>query len=109
MTSIEAYDYSDETLELRGGLSKNGRPAELVRVKNGKTMPIGNQPVNDDKGKSPVTRQVMKRSLSEETSDDDSVTRSMARRRKSTQAVPKDVTQRCSECDKEFKRPCDLT
>lgn len=38
---------------------------------------------------------------------DDDIMRSMARRRKA-QAAVKDV-QRCSDCEKVFKRPCDLT
>lgn len=33
----------------------------------------------------------------------------MARKRKSAQPTPKDTAQQCSECDKVFKRPCDLT
>lgn len=39
---------------------------------------------------------------------EDDIMRSMARRRKSAQTVVKEV-QRCSDCDKVFKRPCDLT
>ncbi len=96
-------------MELHGGLSQNGRPAELVRVKNGKTIAIGNHTAGNGEGSSLVNHQGMKRSLSEKTSDDDSATRSMARRRKSAQVVPKDVVQRCGGCDKVFKRPCDLT
>jgi len=49
----------------------------------------------------------VKRSVSEE-SDEEDVLRSMARRRKSAQAAVKDA-QKCSECSKVFKRPCDLT
>jgi len=46
--------------------------------------------------------------LSEQSSDDDGVRRSMARRKKS--ALPTDhAAQTCGECGKEFKRPCDLT
>lgn len=99
----------DERLELQGGLSQNGRPAELVRVKNGKTIAIGNHISSDGETSSLAKHQVMKRSLSVDTSEDDSVTRSMARRRKSAQVAPKDLVQRCRDCDKEFKRPCDLT
>ena len=40
---------------------------------------------------------------------DDDVMRSMARKRKSAQPTLKDTAQQCSECDKVFKRPCDLT
>ena len=46
-------------------------------------------------------------SLDEELDDDDAL-RSMARRRKSAQAPAKQV-QQCRDCDKIFKRPCDLT
>ena len=95
-------------MELKGGLSENGRPAELVRVKNGKTVAIGNHTAGDDEASSPAKHQLMKRSLSVDT-EDDGVTRSMARRRKSAQGPPKDLVQRCHDCDKEFKRPCDLT
>ena len=41
-------------------------------------------------------------------SADEDLLHSMARRKKSEQAAVKQ-SQRCSECDKEFKRPCDLT
>ena len=99
----------DERLELKGGFSQNGRPAELVRVKNGKNIAIGNHNTGDDAACSSGKHHLMKRSLSVDTSEDDSVTRSMARRRKTTQVAPKDVVQRCHDCDREFKRACDLT
>ncbi len=38
-TANQARD-SDEKITLRGGLSHNGRPVELVREKNGKVLPI---------------------------------------------------------------------
>lgn len=107
--SLSANLLRDERLELKGGLSQNGRPAELVRVKNGKTLAIGNHTSGDDEASSPLKHQVMKRSLSLDTSEDDSVTRSMARRRKLAEVAPKDLVQRCRDCDREFKRPCDLT
>lgn len=99
----------DERLELQGGLSQNCRPARLVRVKNGKTIAISNQTTGDDKISTRVKHHVLKRSLSVDTSEDDSVTRSMARRRKAALISPKDLVQRCRDCEKEFKRPCDLT
>lgn len=43
----------------------------------------------------------------DEDSDEDPL-RSMARRRKNAQAAAKEA-QQCRECDKVFKRPCDLT
>jgi len=90
---------SDEKITLRGGLSHNGRPLELVREKNGKVMPIVEGTENAYK--------VSKRALSDDEMDDDDVTRSMARRRKSDK--PGDVMHTCRDCRKEFKRPCDLT
>jgi uncharacterized C2H2 Zn-finger protein len=92
---------SDEKITLRGGLSHNGRPVELVREKNGKVMSI-------DEDAAKTFR--IKRRLSDahvDDMDDDEVTRSMARRRKSEK--PGDVVHTCRDCNKEFKRPCDLT
>ena len=76
---------------------------ELVRIKNGQSISLRTGLVVE-----PETSrsQGLKRSVSEELDDD--VLRSMARRRKAAQAAVKDV-QQCSECDKVFKRPCDLT
>ncbi|KAL9038204.1 MAG: hypothetical protein Q9180_003273 [Flavoplaca navasiana] len=93
----------DERLGLHGGLSQNGQPAELVRIKNGQRISLRTgssiDPSSSPKGK--------EYSLDEEIDDDDAV-RSMARRRKSAQAPVKQV-QQCRDCDKIFKRPCDLT
>ncbi len=102
----------DETVSLQGGLSQTGRAAQLVRVKNGKTFPINS--TNPQDAESLVDEEMssstaMKRSLSEESYEEDDVRRSMARRRKSAQGSAKDVPQTCRECNKEFKRPCDLT
>jgi hypothetical protein len=90
---------SDEKITLRGGLSHNGRPIELVREKDGKVMPI-TEGVDS-------AYKVSKRALSDDEMDEDEVTRSMARRRKSEK--PGDVMHTCRDCKKEFKRPCDLT
>lgn len=99
---LDEMDYSrDEKITLRGGLSHNGRPAELVREKNGKVIPLS------DEAKDAPFGFASKRSLSEDEMDDESVTRSMARRRKSDK--PGDVMHLCHDCKKEFKRPCDLT
>ncbi|KAL8993850.1 MAG: hypothetical protein Q9169_006038 [Polycauliona sp. 2 TL-2023] len=87
----------DERIALHGGLSRNGQPAELVRVKNGQSISLRTGSAVDG---------IEKHTLDEE-SDDDPL-RSMARRRKSAQAPAKQV-QQCRDCDKIFKRPCDLT
>ncbi|KAL8790835.1 MAG: hypothetical protein Q9213_000459 [Squamulea squamosa] len=92
----------DERLGLHGGLSQTGRPAELVRIKNGRSISLRTGSVVDPSSSSGGAKQ----SVNEE-SDDDAL-RSMARRRKTAQAAVKDV-QQCRDCDKIFKRPCDLT
>ena len=84
---------SDEQLGLHGGLGRTGRPAELVRIKDGQAISLR-------------TGEVLKSDTA--MGQDDDLHHSMARRRKSEQAAAKQA-QRCSECDKEFKRPCDLT
>jgi uncharacterized C2H2 Zn-finger protein len=95
-------DYSrDEKITLRGGISHNGRPVELVREKNGKVMPI-----SEDASKAFRIKRRLS-DASEDSMDEDEVTRSMARRRKSEK--PGDVMHICRDCKKEFKRPCDLT
>lgn len=102
-------DPTDE-VKLMGGLSSTGRPAELVRVKkNGKAISIATgQPVEDfGDAKSPVR---FKRSMSEQLADEEEIMRSMARRKKN--ADPSEYApKKCKEpgCNKEFKRPCDLT
>lgn len=93
---------SDEKIILRGGLSKNGRPAELVREKGGNLIPL-----SEDADNIPITFSPGKRALSDDDMDAEEVKRSMARRRKSDK--PGDVMHICRDCKKEFKRPCDLT
>jgi len=101
--------FRGDEVKLYGGLTKNGRPAELVRVKkNGKTISIATgQPIEVEESKEALR---FKRSLSEEAEDDESIMRSMARRKRSASAAEL-APKRCREpgCDKEFKRPCDLT
>jgi hypothetical protein len=92
---------SGEKITLRGGLSHNGRPVELVREKDGKVIPLAEGADDIDTGFS------SKRTLSDDETDDEGVKRSMARRRKSDK--PGDVMHQCGCCEKEFKRPCDLT
>ena len=95
--------YSGEHLSLEGGLHENGRPAELVRSVNGKKISLATgEPY--DVGTSPDLK--MKRSYSED-SNDESVLRSMARRKKN--ADPREFEKTCEECKKVFKRPCDLS
>jgi hypothetical protein len=108
-----SFSYRSDEIKLYGGLSRNGRPAELVRVKkNGKAISIATgEPIKmesieeDEKGGIQ-----MKRSLSEEATNDESILRSMARRKRSASAAEL-APKRCREpgCTKEFKRSCDLT
>lgn len=104
-------DASDE-VRLHGGLSENGRPAELVRVKkDGRAFSMATgEPVDLEEDGRDVGR--MKRSLSEEEEEEEAedILRSMARRKKNP--TPEELApKRCREpgCTKEFKRPCDLT
>ncbi|KAL8921252.1 MAG: hypothetical protein Q9172_004132 [Xanthocarpia lactea] len=92
----------DERLALHGGLSQTGQPAELVRVKNGQSISLQTGSAVDPSSTSGGAKQSV-----DDESDDDPL-RSMARRRKSAQAAVKEV-QKCRDCDKVFKRPCDLT
>ncbi|KAI9824281.1 MAG: copper-binding transcription factor [Thelocarpon impressellum] len=107
---VEDDDYSpSEKVVLQGGLSQTGKPARLVRVKDGKTIPIGKgQP--DGAAYEDGPSSAMKRSLSDQ-SVDDSARRSMARRRKlapgEVATEPAPLVCRC--CGKICKRPCDLT
>lgn len=102
-------DSSDE-IKLHGGITINGRPAELVRVKkDGKAVSIATGlPVELDEDVKDHIR--VKRSASEQLADDEEIMRSMARRKKN--APPEEYApKKCREpgCNKEFKRPCDLT
>jgi len=97
---LNDQDYSrDEKITLRGGLSHDGRPLELVREKNGQVVNLAES--------ADACRSVSKRGYLADEMDEDEVTRSMARRRKSEK--PGDVMHVCRDCNKEFKRPCDLT
>lgn len=108
--SLADLERTDE-VRLHGGLTKNGRPAELVRIrKDGKAVSIATGlPVDlDDEDSKEAMR--FKRSLSQEAEDDEAIMRSMARRKRSASAAEL-APKRCREpgCNKEFKRPCDLT
>ncbi|PQE04064.1 Zinc finger transcription factor ace1 protein [Rutstroemia sp. NJR-2017a BVV2] len=104
------YEYSSDEIKLHGGLTKNGRPAELVRIrKDGKAISMATgKPVDIDEDENSAMK--MKRSLSDEDDDDESVFRSMARRKKDASAAEL-APKFCREpgCGKFFKRPCDLT
>jgi len=110
----ESLDDTDpeagDEVRLHGGLTKNGRPAELIRVKkNGKAISMATGlPVELEEDSKEAMR--FKRSLSEEAEEDESILRSMARRKRSASAAEL-APKRCREpgCEKEFKRPCDLT
>ncbi|PQE11566.1 Zinc finger transcription factor ace1 protein [Rutstroemia sp. NJR-2017a WRK4] len=108
LEEMEAHP-SDE-IKLHGGLTKNGRPAELVRIrKDGKAISMATgKPVDMDEDENSAMK--MKRSLSDEDDDDESVFRSMARRKKDASAAEL-APKFCREpgCGKFFKRPCDLT
>ncbi|KAL8733990.1 MAG: hypothetical protein Q9166_001751 [cf. Caloplaca sp. 2 TL-2023] len=93
---------ADERLGLHGGLSQTGRPAELVRMKNGQSFSLRTGSAID-----PASSSAGAKHSADEDSDDDPL-RSMARRRKNVQTAVKEV-QQCRDCDKVFKRPCDLT
>ncbi|TPX11205.1 uncharacterized protein E0L32_001023 [Thyridium curvatum] len=100
---------SIDEIKLHGGITVNGRPAELVRMKDGKAISLATGKVveleEDIKG---AIR--FKRSASEELADEEEIMRSMARRKKN--APPEEYApKQCREpgCNKEFKRPCDLT
>jgi hypothetical protein len=98
---------SGDEVKLYGGISENGRPAELIRVKKDGTaisMATG-KPVDMEESAIKI-----KRSLSEQREDEEEIMRSMARRKKN--ASPEELApKKCREpgCNKEFKRPCDLT
>ncbi|GAB1311138.1 Zinc finger transcription factor ace1 [Madurella fahalii] len=103
-------DPTDE-IKLHGGIHINGRPAELVRVKkNGKMISMATgEPVERIEEEADDSVRI-KRSASQELEDEEEIMRSMARRKKN--ASPEELApKKCREpgCNKEFKRPCDLT
>ncbi|TVY16405.1 Zinc finger transcription factor ace1 [Lachnellula arida] len=77
-----------DEVRLHGGLAKNGRPAELVRVKkNGKAISVATGlPIElEDEDSKEAMR--FKRSLSQEAEDDEAIMRSMARRKRQLQQL----------------------
>ena len=93
---------SDHTLELVGGLGQTGRQAELIMTRGNRAVSLR----TGEEVSAEESRQGTKRAAEE--TDEDEAARVMARRRKSA-ALAGPVEQRCPECDKSFKRPCDLT
>lgn len=83
-------------------MSHNGKPAELVRHKDGKLISIA---TGESLSPEDLASASMKRSMQDADVDSDEVLRSMARRKKNA----KPEIHECYLCDKEFKRPCDLT
>lgn len=102
---------STDQIKIHGGPHINGRLSELVRVKkDGQAISLATGLPVDLSDKAPETPVNFKRSQSEEAMDEEEVMRSMARRKKN--ASPEELApKRCREpgCNKEFKRPCDLT
>jgi hypothetical protein len=95
--------HREETVSIHGGLSRNGKPAELVRHKDGKIISLATGRVISDEEMGPPA--TTKRHISDADLEDDEALRSMARRKKNA----KPEIHECPQCDKEFKRPCDLT
>lgn len=93
----------DDRLGLHGGLSQTGQPAQLVRIRDGRSISLR---TGEEIEPVPGLGQRPESSIRMELDDD--IQRSMARRRKAEQAAIKEE-QKCKECDKLFKRPCDLT
>lgn len=100
---LTLFIFSDEELALEGGLSKTGRPAELVRRKKDITISLQTGELYEKK---PPAVPTIKRTLSMEPVDE-GVKRSMARRKKD--APPLDIQKKCPHCPKVFRRPCDFT
>jgi hypothetical protein len=92
--------HRDDEVTLEGGLSETGRPAELVRWKNGEGVSLRTNQRYE-------AQPLIKRQRSSESLNDDAE-RSMARRKKN--AEPRTTELRCSDrsCDKIFNRKCDL-
>ena len=93
---------SSANLSLEGGLTKNGKAAELVVMQDGKPISLATGKPYEVDASAPI-----KRTITIDGATDEGVERSMARRKKD--APPMNINQKCSDCDKVFKRPCDLT
>ncbi|KAL1305712.1 hypothetical protein AAFC00_007299 [Neodothiora populina] len=98
---VDDMDVTPTPLEIRGGMTQTGRPAQLgYRTEDQLISLADDQPLQED-AVAPI-----KRRMSEDI-DDDGVPRSMARRKKGE--LPKTYTCPVGGCDKEFNRPCDRT
>lgn len=101
-------DNASGEIKLYGGIAVNGRPAQLVQVnKDGQAISLATGEVID-MNEEPTFK--LRRSAPEEAADEDEIMRSMARRKKN--ASPEELApKKCREpgCNREFKRPCDLT
>jgi hypothetical protein len=97
--------FRDESVGLHGGLSHNGKPAELVRHKNGEVISLATGRIIPREEMGPPAKMTTKRHISDADLEEDEALRSMARRKKNA----KPEIHECPQCDKEFKRPCDLT
>lgn len=95
-----SHHHRDDEVTLEGGLGQTGRPAELVRWKNGEGVSLR---TNERYEAQPV----IKRQRSEASFDDDAE-RSMARRKKNAEPRVTDLTCSDRSCDKIFNRKCDL-
>jgi hypothetical protein len=94
----------NEQVSLHGGLARNGKPAELVRTTNeGKVVSLATGEVLSETEVASSAASMKRPAMSAD--DEEAAIRSMARRKKN--AKPEIHT--CELCDKEFKRPCDLT
>ncbi|SMY20293.1 unnamed protein product [Zymoseptoria tritici ST99CH_1A5] len=101
---LDAMDITEnEQVSLHGGPAHNGKPAELIRTTaDGKKVSLASGEVLSE---TEVAAASMKRPAVPAEDDEEAAMRSMARRKKN--AKPEIHT--CELCDKEFKRPCDLT
>ena len=88
-------------LTLEGGLSQTGHPAQFVVHQGDKSTSL-----RTGEPYSSATIPTFKRTLSLGSADE-GAERSMARRKKD--APPMNINQKCKQCDKVFKRHCDLS
>ncbi|KAI9891658.1 MAG: copper-binding transcription factor [Vezdaea aestivalis] len=100
-------DFRSERVVLHGGLSETGKPAELVRVRDGKRISISTgaevEEIKTEGMKPP------KRSSSHLKPEDDPIHRSMGSRRRRRVSDESPAPRVCRQCNKEFPRNCDLT
>lgn len=75
-------------------------------MKNGQSISLSTGSTVKAESDSTMSPRANKRLSSEDLDDD--ILRSMGRRRKGV-PPPSQDSQRCRDCDKTFKRPCDLT